>query len=386
MSRNKGSVNVIVILLMGALVATAIYWFRPQPKTRPSVESKPPLVSVVSVTPQTKTLQVRTQGTVEASRSIKLVAEVSGRVQSVNPLFTDGGEFNQGDILVTLDDRDYQYRLLEAEAQVAAAARELALEKGQARQAKREWRDLGSKEANALSLRQPQVNAAEAQLASAIAQRKAAELNVQRATISAPFAGRVSTSYVDEGQYVTSGTVVADIYDSLHAEIRLPLTNKQIALLDLPLATVFTEPQQRKVVLAANVAGQMREWIATLIRTEARVDETTRFYFAVADIAFPFDQARQPYPLVMGLFVDAVIEGATLDNMIAVPEKSLVKNQWVYIVDDENRIQQREVTVLNSEGDTLWVRGNLSAGEHLVVSDPRVLQVEMLVTKVVQEQ
>jgi RND family efflux transporter MFP subunit len=381
MNRHKGSVNIIVILLIGALIAAALYWFRPLPKARPSVPAVPPVVSVMEVNPQTQTLTVNTQGTVEPRRKIQLLAEVSGRVSTINTHFADGGIFADGDTLITLDGRDYQYRLIEAEAQIAAATRELALEKGQARQAKREWRDLGNKEANALSLRKPQVNAAQAQLDSARAQRDIARLNVQRSTIQAPFSGRATKRYVDAGQYVTAGTTIADIYDSESAEIHLPLSDKQVAFLGLPLGTVFDQDEQRPVVLSAIVAGQARQWQALLVRTGAIVDETTRFYSAVVRVQRPFDRQLHDYPLVMGLFVDAAIKGKVVEQLISIPVKSLVDQQWVYLVANE-RIQQRSVQRVRTDGTNVWVQGDLSAGDQLVISDPRVLKPGMQVTVV----
>jgi RND family efflux transporter MFP subunit len=302
-------------------------------------------------------------------------------VSTINTHFADGGIFADGDTLITLDGRDYQYRLIEAEAQIAAATRELALEKGQARQAKREWRDLGNKEANALSLRKPQVNAAQAQLDSARAQRDIARLNVQRSTIQAPFSGRATKRYVDAGQYVTAGTTIADIYDSESAEIHLPLSDKQVAFLGLPLGTVFDQDEQRPVVLSAIVAGQARQWQALLVRTGAIVDETTRFYSAVVRVQRPFDRQLHDYPLVMGLFVDAAIKGKVVEQLISIPVKSLVDQQWVYLVANE-RIQQRSVQRVRTDGTNVWVQGDLSAGDQLVISDPRVLKPGMQVTVV----
>ncbi|MFT7386856.1 MAG: RND family efflux transporter MFP subunit [Candidatus Endobugula sp.] len=378
---HKGSVNVIVILLIGALIAAALYWFRPQPTSRPSAPSIPPVVSVMLVNPQTQTLYVNTQGTVEPRRAIQLIAEVSGRVSAVNTRFADGGIFADGDTLLTLDDRDDQYRLIEAEAQIAAAIRELALEKGQARQAKREWRDLGNAEANALALRKPQVNAAQAQLSAARAQQDIIRLRVQRSTIQAPFVGRASRHYVDTGQYVVAGETIADIYDSETAEIHLPLSDKQVAFLGLPLGTVFDKDEQRPVVVSATVAGQTRQWQARLVRTGATVDDMTRFYSAVVRVQQPFDRRLHGYPLVMGLFVDAAIEGRVVERVMSIPEKSLVDKQWVYIVKNE-RIQRRSVKRVRTDGIHVWVQGELSAGDQLVISDPRVLEPGMQVTVV----
>lgn len=381
MSRQRGSVTVVIIIVLGCLLAAGVYWLRPKPERRPPVEAKPPAVSVIKVNAQRQQMQVSTQGTVLPSREINLVAEVAGRVVTVSEQFVNGGFFDKGDVMVTLDKRDYQYRLAEADAQVAAAERELALEKGQARQAKREWRDLGSDEANALSLREPQVKAAQAQLQAAIAQRQQAKLDVERTVIRAPFRGRIQLTNVNVGQYVSINTSIATIYDSARAEVRLPLTDKQLALVGLPLGLTLNQAQQKAVTLSATVAGQKQQWPATLTRTEASVDSSTRLYFAVAEIPEPFDLERYASPLVPGLFVEADIEGVEFDAVIRVPEIALVNNAFVFIVDDNNRLQKRKVFVVAKENNDLWVQGELTQDEFLVVSDPKILQENLHVTK-----
>jgi RND family efflux transporter MFP subunit len=380
-----GSSKTIIILVLAALVGLGIYWLRPQPKIRPPVVAKPPIVAVINVALQRQQMTVNTQGTVMPSREINLVAEVSGRVTAVNDSFSNGGFFDKDDVLVSVDARDYQYRLVDADAQVAAAQRELALEKGQARQAKREWRDLGSKDANALSLRVPQVRAAEAQLRSAIAQRGQAQLSLQRTNIHSPFRGRVQSTKVNVGQYVTAGTVVAQIYDSALAEVRLPLNDKQVALIGLPLGVVLTEEQQPAVVLSAQVAGITYQWPAQLTRTEASIDSTTQFYFAVVQIKEPFNLSRYQTPLLMGLFVDASVAGVVFDKVIKVPEKAIIDNQWVYVVDDSNQLQQRKVTVLGKKDQLVLLQGDVKTGEALVISDAKVLQNGMKVTKKIRD-
>jgi hypothetical protein len=64
--------------------------------------------------------------------------------------------------------------------------------------------------------------------------------------------------------------------------------------------------------------------------------------------------------------------------VIGLPEKSLIKNQWVYVVEND-RIQQRMVQIMGSEKGMVLVKGDLAAGERIVISDPRVLQPDMQV-------
>ncbi len=385
MKQQSGSVKVILILIIGCVIAASVYWLRPKPKVRPPVKEQPPIVSVMSVAPQRYRAQVNTQGTVVPARQINLVAEVSGRVIEVSEDFANGGFFQKGEVLVALDDRDYQYRLIDAKAQVAAAERELALEKGQARQAKREWRDLGSKEANALSLREPQVKAAQAQLSSAIGQMQQAELNLQRSKIRSPFDGRIQSTNTDLGQYVSAGSVIAEIYDTTLAEVRVPLTDRQLAQAGLPLGISLTEAQQADVLLRAQVAGRLQEWPAKLVRMEANVDSKTRFHFGVVEVPEPFSLSRYSSPLVAGLFVEAVIQGVSFDQAIRVPEKAIFDKRYVFIVDENNQLQRRQVSVVDKQGTVFWVQGDLQKGDQLVVTDPRVLKAEMLVSPVLKD-
>ena len=86
--------------------------------------------------------------------------------------------------------------------------------------ARREWAELGRGDPNALTLRQPQLEEARAAVAAAEAALDRARRDIDRAAITAPYAGRVQSKDVDIGQFVTKGTPVARIYAVDSAEIR----------------------------------------------------------------------------------------------------------------------------------------------------------------------
>lgn len=373
MRRSLGSVNVIVVLLIGSLLVAALYFFRPKPKARPPQPNKPVAVSVINAQPSQYQAYVYTQGTVTPSREINLVAEVSGRTIAVADEFANGSFFKKGDVLVRLDDRDHRYQLVDANAQITIAEKELALEKGSARQAKREWRDLGSEEANALSLREPQVKAAQAQVLSAIARRDQVLLDIERTSINAPFSGRIQETQVDLGQYVTAGSTVAKIYDDAYAEVRLPLTNKQIALIGLPLDTSLDSTISPQVELSATIGGKVHTWPVKLSRTEASVDSRTRFYFGVAEIPEPFNIEKYSSPLVIGLFVEAKITAQSFNDAISIPEAGVSEQQFIYVVGDENKLQKRRIAIIGKENGKVWLQGDFSKDERVVISDVRVL-------------
>lgn len=376
----RGRIGLAVILVMGITIIAGLWVFKPEPAKRPPAKPLLPVVDVIAAEPQTYLASVVTQGTVAPKRQINLVAEVSGRIVSMSDSFVSGGFFAADEVLVNLDERDYQYALRNAEAQVANAERELALEKGQARQAKRVWRDLGSVEANSLSLREPQVKAAEAALQAARADRQRAALNLQRAAISAPFSGRVESVSVNQGQYVGVGTTLGVVFDRSAVEVRLPLSNEQLALTGIiPGAENVQDLQQKQVTLSASIGGEFYRWPATLQRVEAVVDSRTRLFHVVAEVEAPFDQSVYQHPLVVGLFVEARLSGKQIDNALAIPKKAII-NDKVFIVDSNNQLQLRPLTPINSDNKLLWVQADIKRGEKIVVSDPRVLREGLEVT------
>lgn len=365
---------VLLLLVFGIAVAYALLVGKPAPQPQELPKAGPPWVAVIGAAPDVYTLSVQTQGSVRPRREIQLVSQVGGLVEFVSPRFAEGGFFAEGEALVKVEDTDYQFVIARAESQVAAARQRVAEEQGRALQAKREWRDLGSKQANDLFLRKPQLASAQAALGAARADLASARLDLQRTTISAPFNGRISEKYVDMGQYVAPGTAVASVYDTDLALVRLPLTDRQVELLDLPLNYYTVEsdiPARAPVVLRARFGGRMWEWQGRIVRTDARIDVNSRVVYAVAEVDKPFAQepgSERP-PLAPGLFVNADISGREFSDVSLLPRSSLRSDDTVMIVDDNSTVRLRQVKVLQTTPEQAWVQG-LIKDERVIVQEP----------------
>jgi len=393
----------LIILVLGLALAAGLAWLKPKPEPRPETEPKQPVMPVVLAQPERLRLSVETQATVEPRRRINLTTQVAGEVVEVASEFVAGGRFERGDLLLRLDPRDYRHAVTSAESNLKEAERalavergqarqaerewrdlgnaeanalflrkpqlaaaELAVERGQARQAEREWRDLGNAEANALFLRKPQLAAAELSVEAARAQLAQARLDLERTAVRAPFDGRVEETLVDLGQYLAPSTQVARVFDASIARLRLPLTESQAALLDLPLAS-GGQDNRPKVTISASVMGEQHQWEGRIERTEASLDTQTRMYYAVAEVLEPFNLERHPAPLLMGLFVSVHIEGKPLEDVVALPSSALFQSNLLYSLDGEQRVRRKQVRVLKVEGERTWVQGELSAGERIIV-------------------
>ena len=361
------------VLAGGLALSWLLLTGKPAPEPQDLPPRAVPMVDVVTVDPAPAALSVTTQGTVQPQREIDLVSRVAGQVERVAQDFAAGSFFREGSLLVAIEDVDYELMIARMESQVAAARQRVAEEEGRALQAQREWRDLGNSQANALFLREPQLASAQAALRAAEAELAAALLDLERTQITAPFDGRISEKFVDAGQYVTPGARIARVYATRSMEVRLPLTDRQVALIDLPLhyRAGDASSEMPAVSLRATFGGRDWTWQGRIVRTDASVDENTRVVYAVAEVTEPFapgPSGERP-PLVPGLFVHATIEGRSLPAVVGLPRSALRSDDTVMLVDAGQQLEPRAVSVLQSEGGRVWVQG-LKRGDRVVVREP----------------
>ena len=201
-----------------------------------------------------------------------------------------------------------------------------------------------------------------------------------RVTIRDQRTGSVLAEGIQEGGTGNTSLIMgtrergASVYDTEVAQVRLPLTGRQVALLDLPLDyddSRLESSTGAPVVLRARFANRMWEWQGRIVRTDASIDENSRVVYAVAEVDKPF--AREPGsdrpPLSPGLFVNATIGGRELSDVTRLPRSALVRSGTVMVVDGGQRVREREVQVLLSDASRLWVQG-LERGERVIVRDP----------------
>ena len=376
MTKNRLKIGLpILLLLTGIGLAWAIMTLRPQVVTQ-APKTQAPLVTVIRVEPQTVRLTVHSQGIVTPRNEIDLIPEVAGKVMQLHPDFVAGGFFNRNALLVTIDPRDYDAAIAQAQAQIAEAKRQLAMEAAQADQSRDEWQALGDGAPSALSLREPQLAEARAKLKAAEAAITLARIKRSRCELRAPFAGRLQSKTIGLGQFIQPGDKLARIYSTDVAEIRLPLTTDQLGFLDLPLGMANAasrspaEAWERspKVRLSAAFGGIMQTWTGRIVRTEGAVDESTGMLYAVAQVQTPYQQKDNRPPLLSKLFVQAEIEGKEMENVFVLPQAAINAAQEVLLVDSEQKLHNRRLDVLRNEPDRILVKTGLNAGDLLVTS------------------
>ena len=329
----------ILILLAAIGITVVLYLLRPEPQ---EVAPERPVtqVEVITVQPQAVRLKVESQGTLLPKIESELAVEVSGRIIEMSPDFRAGGRFKQGDVLCRIDASDYEAAVAARTAELATAELALAQEVALAEQAAADWAAIGegAKEPSALTLRQPQLAQARANIASAEAALQQAERDLRRTEIKAPYDGRVLAKSVDLGQYVMANPAnpVARIYATDTGEVRLPLAQREAEFISDPAES------ESKVTLSTDGPNGTRKWSARLVRFEGTVDPSSRLIYGVAEIDAPFEQG-----LRRGMFVTAEIQGRQLEDVYVLPRYALRGSTTIYVVRYSSPLRQALVPALN---------------------------------------
>jgi RND family efflux transporter MFP subunit len=317
------------------------------------------------------TLDVVTQGEVRSRVAIDMVAEVSGRVIDVSSEFMEGGSVEPDVVLVQIEDTDYQLALSQAEARVAEAKVALDLAEADADVARKQLR--GTPNPSDLALKKPQVAEARAVLKAAQADLEQARVNLQRTQVSLPFTGRIAETYVDLGQYITVGTPLGSAFATDKVEVRLPITYDQLASLGLPIGFVAEPGNGLSVEFTADVAGRMQEWRGELLRLDASIDRATRTLYAIAEVEDPYgaNRSESGMPMAVGLYVTAKVRGRQLDDAVRVPRRALRAGDTIYVLDENDQLDIRSVSVTHSSPDFAVIGQGIRPGDRVITSTIR---------------
>jgi len=356
------------VLVAGGVSTMLTIKFKTKAESKPT-ERKLPSVRVVTAKPGSHTYRIQSQGTALPRTTIRLVSEVSGKVVSVTEKFDAGQIFKKDDVLLTIDSRDYELALAQAEATVAQADLRLQMEEKEAAVVRREWRLLNQGKPSGLQAREPQLAQARAALAAAKAAKEAAQRNVERCEVCAPFDGMVAKAGVRPGQFASLATPLGEIFSTDVAEVRLPLATGDLDFIELPAAGETVAPGQApRVTLTSEAGGQALEWQGRVVRSEETIDPVNRMVYVVARVDDPYRLAkRNGAALRRGTFVKATITGRTQDNIVTLARTALRGKDRVWVVED-GKLTYRAVTVIYADKETAIISEGLQSGEQVITS------------------
>ena len=348
------SVSIIIFILMIRLRPEAKF---EEPKIIPQ------LVETMVAYPSEVGAKISSQGTIRPEHEIFVTSELSGKVTWVSKNFLDGAGFQIGDTLMKIEKRDYELALISTESSLFQARLALEREEAEANLASIEWKRVGKGDASSLTLREPQLAQARAVLAAAEAAYEQSKRNLERTSIIAPFDGRVRKKMVDLGTNLIPGSRLADIYATASFEVRLPIADKDIPFLGIPLDGTSIDPANRpEVRLSTSYGGDELNTKGSIVRSQSEIDPKTRMISVIATI--PISNANSGFKV--GMFVNAEINGLSFPGVTVVP-RSAVKDNMIWVVIDE-KLRRKSVEVIRFENDFAFISDGLNKNDRILIT------------------
>lgn len=357
----------VLVLILGIVGMSVVGSSGEEQQEKPQVDTRP-TVKVESIESLNHQIMITGHGEVRPLESTLLSAQVSGEVLKWHPNFVAGGLVKRGEVLFEIEQEAYQANLLQAQASLAAAQATLIEEQGRAEVAKQEAKRLPKSQVTDLYLRKPQVLSAKAQVKSAQAAVTLAKRDLANTRVVAPYDALVVSRDLGVGQFVSTGANIGRIHNIEVAEITFPVAGFDSAFL----------PKQ-VLGLTANVATEGRYSLSrpgTIIRDLGLIDSATRMNHLVARIEDPYSVNSNQPKLMFGHYVNVTFAGQELNQVFRLSQ-DLVTNKTVWIVDDENKLNKKQVEVIREEGEYFLLGAGLEPQDKVVLTMPEYPQVGM---------
>ena len=259
------------------------------------------LIAVQGIVIRTQTLDniVRSSGTVFASESVELAAEVAGRIEKI--YFREGTHVKKNALLVKINDDDLQAQLKKLQLQI-----QLSKEQTQ-RQKQLFEKNLISREQYDISL---------SQLNTQLADSDNLVASIRKREIRAPFDGIVGLRYVSEGGYLAPAMRIASIQKVNPVKVDFAISEKYAGSVSVGDPVQFRSDESKL------------QFMGKLIAIEPKIDQVTR---TLQLRALCDNKSEKIFP---GAYVQTELQLRKIRDAILIPTQALIpvlKGQTVFV-------------------------------------------------------
>ena len=332
-----------------------------------------PEVSVETVKPQKILLSTELSGRTSAYRIAEIRPRVNGLIQK--RLFTEGSEVKADQVLYQIDTAPFQATLDNATAALAEAEAKLPATRSRA---ERYNRLLTSKALSqqdyddaASSLSQLKAN-----IISLQASVESARINLGYTKVTAPISGRIGKSSVTDGAIVTAyqSVALATIQQLDPIYVDVPQSTAELLHMKSRMKEGLLNPEEKdhnkvKLILEDGTPYPLE---GTLQFSDVTVDPTTGS--VILRLVFPNPDGE----ILPGMFVKAVIKEGVNEQAVLVSQQGVARdtkgNPYALLVDAENKVVKRQLTLDRSIGNQWLVASGLASGDRVIVDGAQMLR------------
>ena len=297
------------------------------------------VVTTAEVTEQPVMADIELMGTLTAKQQVAIAPQVSARVTQVH--FVSGQQVKQGELLLSLDDRAAQAQVREAQAALMDAQRIF-----------KNYSALFQRKA----VTQTELEGQKAAVAMSEAKLAAARVQASYFTLHAPFSGVMGLSDVAPGALLAANEPVAELFDVSQLKLDVSLPEKYITAVKVgETLTAFSDAFGEHVfratvaVLAPSVNSDTLNATARLLFDNALAENKDAVLAPgmLMRVSLPLDRRAQ----------------------LTIPVQSLLyagQQRYVYVVDADNKVSRRDVTIGRNMGEQVTIVAGLQAGERVI--------------------
>lgn len=328
--------------------------------------AQPTQVNVQVIEKDTAILRTELSGRTSAYRVAEVRPQVTGIILERN--FEEGAEVKEGQPLYQIDPAVYKANVQTARAAVLQASANLKAAQAEAKRSAELVRVKAVSQAQD-DTAQATYRVAQANLESAKASLDRAQIDLDYTRVNSPITGQVSLSEVTPGALVTANqanrlTVVQQL-DPIYVDVSQSYEQMRKLRQQVTDGTLKRSANQDADVQLVLDTGEVYPLLGKLTFKDALVDESTGTVRVRAVFPNP-DRLLMP-----GMYVRARLVDGVREEVVKLDQRATMRRAtgeaYVYVVNAENKIESRDVSILSAEGTNWIVDGGLEAGDRVVV-------------------
>ncbi|WP_083938191.1 efflux RND transporter periplasmic adaptor subunit [Algicola sagamiensis] len=350
--------RLIILLLSACMVGIGLSLMTTPVKTpaKPATEKRQ-LVEVQTIQRADYAPAFTGQARVEAANETKIHAQVNAVIHTIQ--VKPGQQVTKGQTLFTLDNRAFEFIVAQQAAELSDAQAKLQEELGQQEAAARQYKTYQQKlspAAETLFLRKPQVSSAKACVEKAQASLDAAKLDLANTVVKAPYDGVISDKALSQGAYATSQSHVLTLVGTEQFWLKLQLPNHTQKWFNQ------TNLQDISVKLSSQAGEQIIGKVANLSPVLSKDTMT-------AEALITIDQPlAASLPIRVNDMLHATLTLPNVQHALAIDSEYLRNGNQVWILDKENNLDIREVTLSHASPESSLIESGLQPGDQVITT------------------